>query len=165
MADSKIKKSIADSIAKVRAVQPVNAVRPDTAIKSAFDDPAAVANNKYSHFDQILLKDLSYRFWKYDAGIDGSVSISPAQVQGKWLKFFDDGRFEQGIYNKLTAKGKFTVDNLGFIEFSPAEAKEKKSEYQAKFNNDMLILVGTTKFQNNTIQYRLSRILERPKSQ
>jgi hypothetical protein len=165
LVDSKIKKAMADSIAKVQAVQPTNAVRPDTVIKSSFDNPEAMARNKYSHFDQILMKDLCYKVWKYDAGIDGMVAISPEQMQGKWLQFFEDGRYEQGIYNKITSHGKFTVDNLGFIEFSPADTKEKKTEYQSKFNNDMLIMVGTPKFQDNKIQMRLSRVMEKPKKQ
>ncbi len=146
-------------------IPPLNAVRSDTPIQSSFDNPAAVANNKYSHFDTILIRDLSNKFWKFDGGIDGSKNITEKDLEGFWLQFFANGKFEKGTYNKITSKGNYTVDNQGFIEMTPSDGKEKRSEWQSKFNNDMLILVGTPKYNDNQIQMRLSRISEKPKKQ
>ncbi len=144
-------------------VAPTNAVRPDTPIKSSFDNPVAMANNKYSHYDTILIRDLSNKYWKFDGGIDGAKNITEKEMEGFWLKFNDNGKYEKGTFNKTTSKGNYTVDNQGFIEMTPNDGSEKRSEWQSKFNNDMLILVGTPKYNDNQIQMRLSRIPEKPK--
>ena len=148
---------------KVVQPAPSNAVRPDTPIKSSFDDPAAIANNKYSHFDQILIKDLCNKFWGFDMGIDGSKNLTQADMPGFWLQFFPDGKYQKGSYDKITSKGNYTVDQQGFAELLPDNAKEKKSEWQLKFNNDVLILIGTPKYRDNQVQMKLSRISTKPK--
>ncbi|MBK6476892.1 MAG: hypothetical protein IPL56_07285 [Saprospiraceae bacterium] len=142
---------------------PTNAVMPDTPIKSSFDDPVAVANNKYSHFDQILIKDLCNKFWGFDMGIDGSKSLSQVDMPGFWLQFFPDGKYQKGSYEKVTAKGNYTVDFQGMTELIPDDPKEKRSEWQLKFNNDVLILIGTPKYKDNQVQMKLSRISVKPK--
>jgi len=139
-----------------------NAIKPSVPVASSFSNPDAMARNKYSHFDTILIKDLCNKFWKFDGGIEGSKNISAEEMAGFWLQFFPNGKYEKGSYNKITAKGNYTVDNLGFIELMPTDASEKKSEWQSKFNNDMLILVGTPKYSDNHIQMRLSRINAKP---
>jgi hypothetical protein len=149
-------------INKAAAVMPTNAVMPDTPVRSSLDDPAAMSNNKYNHFDTILMRDLTNQLWGFDGGIDGSKNISAADMAGFWLQFFPNGKYEKGTYKKITSKGKFTVDNQGFIEMIPSDSEEKKSEWQSKFNNDMLLLIGTPKYRDNTIQMRLGRIPSKP---
>lgn len=141
-----------------------NAVIADTPVHSAFDDPAALSQNKYNRFDTILIRDLS-RVWKFDGGIDGSKNVLAKDMEGFWLQFYQDGRFEKGTYGKVTDKGTYKMDNQGTLEMIPSDASKKKSEWNAKFNNDMLILVGTPTYQDNTIQMRLSGVGERPKKQ
>lgn len=144
------------------STESANAVKPAEPVKSSFEDPSAMARNKYSHFDTILIKDLCNKFWQFDGGIEGSKNISPQEMAGFWLQFYPNGKYEKGSYSKITSKGNYTVDNLGFIELNPTDASEKKSEWQSKFNNDMLILVGTPKYNDNHIQMRLSRIMSKP---
>ncbi|MDZ4710168.1 MAG: hypothetical protein SH818_17340 [Saprospiraceae bacterium] len=148
----------------VNAVIPesANATKPIVPVPSSFNNPDAMARNKYSRFDTILIKDLSNKFWKFDGGIEGSKNITPEEMAGFWIQFYDNGKYEKGTYSKVTSRGNYTVDNLGFIELMPREASEKKSEWQSKFNNDMLILVGTPKYNDNHIQMRLSRIMSKP---
>lgn len=150
--------------AGVNAVVPesANAVKPAVPVTSSFDDPEAMARNKFSQFDTILIKDLSNKFWKFDGGIEGSKNITPEEMAGFWIQFYPNGKYEKGTYSKITSKGNYTVDNLGFIELRPNDGGEKKSEWQSKFNNDMLILVGTPKYNDNHIQMRLSRIMAKP---
>lgn len=151
-------------VAKTVSIPAVNnAVHADTVVKSSFDNPVAVANNKYSHFDQILMRDLCKDLWKFDGGIVGAVPMDDKAMAGWWLQFFEDGRYQKGDYNKVSTKGRFTVDNLGFLEFTPSDNSEPKSEYQAKFNNDMLIMVGTPKYHDNKKQMKLSRTPTKPK--
>lgn len=139
-----------------------NATKPVVPVKSDFDNPDAMARNKYSHFDTILIKDLSNKFWKFDGGIEGSKNIGSEEMAGFWLQFYPNSKYEKGTYSKVTSRGNYTVDNLGFIELMPTDNSEKKSEWQSKFNNDMLILVGTPKYNDNHIQMRLSRIMSKP---
>jgi hypothetical protein len=151
-------------VAKTVTIPAVNnAVKPDTVVKSAFDNPVAVANNKYSHFDQILMRDLCKGLWKFDGGIVGGVPMDDKAMAGWWLQFYEDGRYQKGDYNQIKTRGKFTVDNLGFLEFTPSDNSEPKSEFQSKFNNDMLIMVGTQKYRDNKKQMKLSRIMTKPK--
>lgn len=139
-----------------------NAVRSDTPVQSSFQKPDGMARNKYSRFDTILIKDLSTQLWKFDGGIEGPKNITPEDMKGFWMQFHLNGKYEKGTYNKITSKGNYTVDNLGFIEMVPDDPKEKKSEWQSKFNSDMLILIGTEKYRDNHIQMRLSRIGQKP---
>lgn len=140
----------------------VNAVRSDTPLQSSFTKPDALARNKYSHFDTILIKDLCTQLWKFDGGIEGPKSITPEDMAGFWMKFYPNGKYEKGTYLKINSKGNYTMDNLGFLEMVPDDSKEKKSEWQCKFNSDMLILIGTPKYRDNHIQMRLSRIGQKP---
>ncbi len=139
-----------------------NAIKPAVPLTSSFNDPEAMAKNKFSHFDTILIKDLSNKFWKFDGGIEGSKNITQEEMAGFWLQFYPSGKYEKGMYSKITSKGNYTVDNMGFIELMPHDGGEKKSQWQSKFNNDMLILVGTPKYNDNHIQMRLSRIMAKP---
>lgn len=148
---------------KTIPVAPTNAVMPDTPIKSSFDDPAALAQNKYSHFDQILMKDLCNKLWGFDMGIDGSKNLSQEDMPGFWIQFFPDGKYQKGTYDKITSKGNYTVDNQGMTELMPNNPTEKRSEWQLKFNNDVLILIGTPKYKDSQVQMKLSRISVKPK--
>lgn len=139
-----------------------NAVRSDTPLVSSFTKPDAMARNKYSRFDTILIKDLCTQMWKFDGGIEGPKNITAEEMQGFWMQFFPNGKYEKGMFHKITSKGNFTIDNLGFLEMTPDDSKEKKSEWQSKFNSDMLILIGTEKYRDNHIQMRLSRIGKKP---
>lgn len=140
-----------------------NGVMPDTPVTSAFDDPIAVANNKYSHFDQILKKDLCNKLWQFDGGMNGSNNITTEDLKGQWMEFKENNTYTKGLYSKITETGGYTVDNLGMMELTPKGKSTQKHEYQLKFNNDVLIFIGTPKYSDSHMQLRLSRIFAKPK--
>lgn len=146
---------------KITAMGSGIAKDPDPAIQG-FEEAAAGGNNKYNHFDTILVRDLSRKLWKFDGGIDGAKNIAEKDMDGFWLEFTKNGKYTKGSYSNITSKGNYTVDNQGFIEMTPSNSSEKKSQWQSKFNSNMLILVGTPKYGDNQVQMRLSQVDEKP---
>ena len=140
-----------------------NGVFPDTPITVSITNPAAESNNKYSHYDVILIKDLCNKFWKIDGGINGNNSLTQEEMDGTWYEFTENGHFTKYKYSKIISTGTYTMDHQGIMEMTSAKASDKKSEYQVKFNNDMMIFIGTPKYSDSHFQMRLSRTFTKPK--
>ncbi len=141
----------------------VNGVFPDTPITVAITNPAEASNNKYSHYDVILKKDLCNKFWKIDGGINGNNNLTQEEMDGIWYEFTENGKYAKNRYNKIISSGTYTMDHQGVMEMTPSKASEKKLEYQVKFNNDLMIFIGTPKYEDSHLQMRLSRIFTKPK--
>ncbi len=153
--------AIKDSLASKKVA--VNGVFPDTPITVAINNPAVASNNKYSHYDVILKKDLCNKFWKIDGGINGNSNLKPDETDGIWYEFTENGKYTKSKYSTVLSSGTYTMDHQGMMEMLPSKSTEKKMEYQVKFNNDLMIFIGTPKYNDSYLQMRLSRIFTKPK--
>ena len=153
--------AIKDSLASKKVA--VNGVFPDTPITVAINNPAVASNNKYSHYDVILKKDLCNKFWKIDGGINGNSNLKPDETDGIWYEFTENGKYTKSKYSTVLSSGTYTMDHQGMMEMLASKSSEKKMEYQVKFNNDLMIFIGTPKYNDSYLQMRLSRIFTKPK--
>ncbi len=83
------------------------------------------------------------------------------QVQGQWMKLLDDYRYQFGKGDSITEFGIWTYDkDRELIHFDNKADRGANSEWKIAPGNDILIFVGTSKYNNNGTQVKWERVVE-----
>lgn len=109
---------------------------------------------------------LTQQMWHYDLAVVVRNPEKGAEYKGKWIKFNPDHSIETGFYDGPTKKGSFTVDE-GQNLLTIIEEGEQPVYYEWKFktssnSDDIMIFVGTPRFQLNNTQIRMLRRTDKP---
>ena len=96
--------------------------------------------------------------WEYAFVFDGEMS-KPGDHAGEWINYKPDFTYDYGLYQEVLGAGRYhysydkslilMIDNNG--EFKP-------EEWRAQNSGDVMILVGTSTYQNNSVQMKLERL-------
>lgn len=88
--------------------------------------------------------------------------------KNRWIEFFADGTFENGIGGKQTNKGKWTLDpqtNLIDLDYEDnSKGKEFDEQWKGQIHPPVLLLLGNTPKNPDGGQIKLDQIEARPKS-
>ncbi len=103
-------------------------------------------------------------FWEYAATVVIRDPEAYGKIKGSWIELKNDGTYERGRWQEKTGDGEWKFDeattNITLYPHDPAQAGE---EWKTKANGDIMIWVGTKRYQKTGTQIKLSRITERPK--
>lgn len=83
---------------------------------------------------------------------------------GQWIDLLPDGSFKAGILKEQTHTGRWDYNpQAKVLSLRPDDtSKFKLSEWNVMHNDDMVILVGTQTYGNNSTQIQLVRSTELP---
>ncbi len=83
------------------------------------------------------------------------------RYEGQYIQFMESNAYIRGHYDKVMEEGRWEYDEgLNTLYFLPNEGQE--SEWKMQTNGDAMILVGTTRFNNNNEQIKLEKHAEKP---
>lgn len=104
---------------------------------------------------------ITHQLWHY-RGIM-SPDVSPDAMDGEWIDFDPSGTFKAGKGQAETYGGTwFYNEDARLLGILPADPAHKRSEWQVKYNGEVMVLVGTAALGNQSTQMRLVRHAERP---
>lgn len=97
--------------------------------------------------------------WEYQSVFSEGKMSQPGAYNGVWIDFKADHTYAYGSQTTLNGSGRyhFSSDNnlVLMIDNDPAK---KVQEFEAKFAGDVMVLVGTRTYNDNSIQMKLNRI-------
>lgn len=106
---------------------------------------------------------LTNQLFQYKAKVTIGSKVDKAEYEGKWIDMEDDGTFETGTYQKTDYTGEWNYDHdADMLTFYPDPKTEKNSQWKVKYNDNVLVLVGTAKYGDNATQMQLVRRAEKP---
>lgn len=110
--------------------------------------------NTDPNMTNVLIKD----YWHIDAFLRGNEMKFGADAVGFWLDFNEGNKYSYGSYDKTYGTGRYvytTENNL--ILLLDDDQRFKPQEFEVKYNNDALVLVGQATYQDNSMQVKLFR--------
>ena len=90
---------------------------------------------------------------------------APADIidLGEWYKFDKNFRYEHGYFDKISEKGKYTIDLTNkTLLMLPDQEDKLPSEWKLLNSADVIVMVGTSKFGNNPVQKHMQNVLKKP---
>lgn len=106
---------------------------------------------------------LTNQLFHFKAKVTIGQQVSKEEYVGKWLNMEDDGTFETGTNQKTDYTGEWNYDHdTDILTFYPDPKIEKNSQWKVKYNDHVLVLVGTAKYGDNATQIQLVRRGEKP---
>lgn len=102
----------------------------------------------------VLEKD----FYVIDAFLRGNQMTFGADLNGMWLDFKENNKYSYGYYNETYGGGKyvFTTDN-NLLLLLDDDNRIKPQEFEVKYNDDALVLVGQATYGDNSMQIKSVR--------
>ena len=99
--------------------------------------------------------------WQYDAAVVTNDFEKGKDYLGKWIKFHPDRTLETGFYNGPITKGSWAFDEENqVITFTEEGERPTTNEFRIKTSassDDIMIWVGTKRFNQNNIQIKMLR--------
>lgn len=97
--------------------------------------------------------------WEYKFVYDGNGMSPEGAYDGQWIDYKADHTYTYG--EKATVKGTgryhYSLDK-GLVVMVDNDPAKKAQEYEAKFAGDVMVLVGTATYGDNSYQMKLERI-------
>lgn len=114
-----------------------------------------------------IKKKMTEKLWHYETAIVINQPEKSKIYKGKWVKFNPDNTLVSGFYEEEGQTGRWVYDEGNDI-LTIIEGGERPNyaQWNVKFSSntdDMVIWVGTTRFQNNSTQIKMLRMPEKPK--
>lgn len=96
--------------------------------------------------------------WHYKFALTVNETPKENIFEGYWIDFEDDFTFVKGKYNDTLSIGEYNFDfDSKILEIIPTAGDEGRSEYRIQTNGEIIILIGTAKYGNNSTQIKLKR--------
>ena len=96
--------------------------------------------------------------WNYEFVFDGEMS-KVGEYEGVWIDFKPDFTYEYGKNSEVNGRGRyhyhFERSELLIID---NDASIKPKEWQIKSAGDVMILIGTNTYRDNSVQMKLVRV-------
>jgi hypothetical protein len=78
---------------------------------------------------------------------------------GQWIDFKADHTYAYGENTNIKGNGRYHYSlDKGLVLMVDNDSSKKAQEYEAKFADDVMILVGTATYGDNSFQMKLERI-------
>ncbi len=102
--------------------------------------------------------------WEYEFVFKGEMS-KPGDHAGEWIDFKPDFTYQYGLYNEVQGSGRYhySLDKTQILMVDNDESI-KPQEWTAKNSGDVMILVGTSTYQDNATQMKLQRRVTCPQN-
>ena len=99
---------------------------------------------------------LTHKMLHYKTSVIMGKDQKEQPYKGQWIKLDSDGTFKAGKYKEQTHTGRWTYNHeKGILLLQPNDKNFKTSEWKIQYNDDMVILAGTSTYNDNTIQIQL----------
>jgi hypothetical protein len=106
---------------------------------------------------------LTNQIFHYRAGVTVGEEPGTTDYKGLWIDFEPDGTFEKGKYDKTSYTGMWAYDHdKSELTLYPDPKTEKNSQWLLKYNDDIVIMIGTAKYGDNATQIQLVRKTDKP---
>lgn len=101
--------------------------------------------------------------WHYSFALTVTEVPDHNIYEGYWIDFHDDGTYDKGLYDEKVGEGVFTYNNdKKLITIYPTKGDDSVKEWEVMTNGEVLILVGTNTYGNNSEQIKLERSTTKP---
>lgn len=124
--------------------------------------PVVGADKKPSMQTEKLLGFLTTGYWYVEAYVKINDREAGLANRGRWFKFNADGTLSTGRYKGISAKGVWTYDPQTALIFIDSEKDDQDGEWRIQMGRGgaVMILVGTERFAQNSIQMKLENYIE-----
>lgn len=124
--------------------------------------PVVGDDKKPSMQTERLLGFLTTGYWYVEAYVKINDRESALANRGRWFQFNSDGTFSSGRYKGISARGRWTYDPQTALIFIDSEKNDQDGEWKIQMGNSgtVMILVGTERFGQNSIQMKLENYIE-----
>jgi len=130
---------------------------PSVAPKS---DPAKA--NAKGEVDTNLGHDytfLTFKMFKINGAFVPGKDPKDQPYKDQWVDFLPDGTFKWGKGKDLMYTGAWGYNHeVGILDMKPNDKNQPQTEWKVIFNDDMVVMTGTSTFNNNGVQLQLIRI-------
>ena len=128
--------------------------------------PEVEAINQKQPLTTYMINKMTKDLWHYSAVVVINNPEKSKSYFGKWIKFNADNTILHGFYGEAGDKGRWAYDEgKDIITIAEGGNRPAYSQWkvQTSSNSDnLLIWVGTTRFQNNGTQMKMVRRAEKP---
>lgn len=144
----------------------INTTPPVTPTTSQSISPIAEAIQQEQPLTAYIKKKMTEQLWHYETAIVIKQPEKSKAYEGKWVKFNPDNTLLSGYFGEEGDVGRWVYDEANDI-LTIVEGGERPSyaQWNVKFSSntdDVIIWVGTSKFQNNNTQIKMLRKAEKP---
>jgi len=127
---------------------------------------AADAIQQQQPLTTYIKKKMTEKIWHFETAVVIKQPEKSKAFKGKWVKFNPDNTLLSGFYEEEGDVGRWVYDEGNDI-ITVIEGGERPNytQWKVKFSSntdDVIIWVGTTKFQNNNTQIKMLRRREKP---
>lgn len=124
--------------------------------------PITGANRTPSMQTEKLIGFLTTGYWYMEVYVKINDPEASTANRGRWYKFAPDGTFTTGRYKGISAKGVWTYDPQTALIFIDSEKNDQDGEWKIQMGKTgtVMILVGTERFAQNSIQIKLENYVE-----
>lgn len=124
--------------------------------------PIAGPNKTPSMQTEKLLGFLTTGYWYVEVYVKINDREAGQANRGRWFQFNPDGTFSTGRYKGISAKGGWTYDPKTALIYIDSEKNDQDGEWKIQMGKSgmVMILVGTERFGQNSIQMKLENYIE-----
>ena len=117
--------------------------------------PEAAASNSEGGHDYTFL---THQMLHYKTSVTSGKDPKEQPYKGQWIDLDPDGTFKAGKLKDQTHSGKWTYNHdAGLLLLVPDDTNFKTTEWKVLNNDDMVVFVGTPKYNDNGTQIQLIR--------
>jgi hypothetical protein len=130
----------------------------DTLIQKQRQAALSILEHRLKSVNPEMTNVLEKDFFVVDAFLRGNQMTFGAEVKGMWLDFKDNNTYAYGYYNENYGTGRYayTTDN-NLLLLIDNDERIKPQEFEVKYNNDALVLVGQATYGDNSMQIKSVR--------
>lgn len=124
--------------------------------------PITGENKRPSMQTEHLFDYLCSGYWYIEGYSKINDPEAHAKNRGRWFQFSKEGTFRSGKYKETGASGIWTYDPMKALLFmdSANDAEDGEWKLQMAKNGAAMVLVGTERFMQNSIQFKLENYIE-----
>ncbi len=156
--------------------QPVLGSKPIKSLSTAIGEnplkiedpipPKLVAPNPQTAQEQRVVRVLTTEYWSVWALV--RIKDVPANRinQGAWFKFETDGTYKYGFWDETISTGTWTFDGTNALLNLDSKLKGDDREWRIQMGSDedVMVWIGTEKYNTPDIQLKLMRFFNIPKT-
>lgn len=130
----------------------------DTLIQKQRQAALSILEHRLKSVNPEMTNVLEKDFFVVDAFLRGNQMTFGAEVKGMWLDFQNNNTYAYGYYNETYGTGRYvyTTDN-NLLLLIDNDKRIKPQEFEVKYNNDALVLVGQATYSDNSMQIKSIR--------
>ncbi len=105
---------------------------------------------------------LTTNLYVVDYLMSGTGAPDDVTKVGEWYKFEKNNNYSHGFFEDISETGKYKFENKILLLY-PENEKLFPAEWRIMNSKDIIVMAGTSKFGNNSIQKHLQNVKEKPK--